>query len=105
MPEGKIIPTVGTKVTLASFPISLRVSPSPIAVAMRRIRAYREHMGWKRGRYAAKAGLHPSTTRYMDDPDWNVSTRVLKALEAIIPPEFDSLFEVSSFAEGDGADG
>jgi ribosome-binding protein aMBF1 (putative translation factor) len=56
---------------------------------LNRIRAFRLSAGWSKNRLARESGLRESTIRAMDDQDWSPTVSTLRALEKVIPPEFE----------------
>lgn len=55
-----------------------------------RIRSFADAEGLSKGRLAGRAGLRESTLRKFDRDDWNPTLKTLRALESIIPADFDA---------------
>jgi transcriptional regulator with XRE-family HTH domain len=61
-----------------------------VDLSVARVRAFRTSKGWSINALAAAAGLGESTIRRIDDPDWSPTVRILRKLEAVIPPGFEA---------------
>lgn len=57
--------------------------------AIKRIRAFRKEQGLAKFRLAVMAGVPEGCLRNMDKPEWNPTLDTLKAIDAIIPKDFD----------------
>ena len=90
-----------TIVIAVNHPVTISVRPPTIGQVIRRLRDFRRWKGWKRGRYADEAGLHWSVTRFIDRPDWNPETDTVRALEAIIPHDFNAFRPLETLEEDD----
>jgi hypothetical protein len=56
--------------------------------AIQRIRAFCADQKLSRNRLAIMAGLVESSIRHMDRPNWNPTADTLRALEAVIPADW-----------------
>ena len=61
---------------------------SHIDLTLQRIRAFAEASGWKKSRLAREAGLCDTVLRHFNTDRWNPTVQTLRAIEAIIPPDF-----------------
>lgn len=57
--------------------------------AIARVRYFASSQGWTKSRLAKEAGLQDTTLRSFHDPEWNPTAQTLRAIEAIIPSDFD----------------
>lgn len=53
-----------------------------------RIRAFASERGWTKSRLAREAGLQDTTLRHFDRPDWNPTVETLRAIERVIPADW-----------------
>lgn len=60
-------------------------APVTQAAVLDRIRAYATARKWTPGRLAVAAGLSRGTLSDLHDADWQPSTRIVMAIEAVIP--------------------
>lgn len=57
--------------------------------SIERIRRWAREKRWSNRKLALEAGLHASTLQGLDDPDWSPRADTLRAIEAIIPEDFE----------------
>jgi len=63
-----------------------------VDLILNRIKRYVAAQKWSRVRTAFEARLpHHTTIRHIDDPDWNPTASTIRALEKIVPPDFDPI--------------
>jgi ribosome-binding protein aMBF1 (putative translation factor) len=61
-----------------------------IEICLHRIRAFRHEKGWSKNRLARETGLRESTIRAMDSADWSPTADTVRALERVIPDDFEA---------------
>lgn len=71
-----------------SAPLTGRI-PTQDAV-LDRIRAYARARDWLPGRLAVEAGLSRGTLKDLFDASWSPSSATVKAIEGVIPPDWQA---------------
>ncbi len=64
-----------------------------IEKTINRIRSFRKSMEWSVNKLTRKAGLLPGVLRHMDNDNWNPQAETLKAIEVVIPKDFEVMQE------------
>lgn len=70
--------------------MSIRITATGVDRSIERVRAFVQAQGWSVYRAAAEAGLSGNALAGMFRANWNPRVETLRAVEQLIPPDFNS---------------